>query len=335
MMSTSLRPRLVNGRFGDPALFVEFSHERDAVLLDCGDLTALSARDLLRIRTLGISHMHMDHLIGFDRLLRVNIGREARIAVFGPPGLADRLGHKLQGYSWDLAERYETELVFDVAELLADERTRRCRFRFSRAFAPEELAGGAARGGLLLETPRWRLSAAILEHHGPCLGFSLEEPVRINVWKSRLEERGFKTGAWLAKLKQAVREERPDEMPIALPDGDVAPLGSLRGLVQSAPGGKIGYATDLRDTPANRAALQALCSGARILFIEASFRAADAQKADERAHLTTRAAGEIAKACRARAVEPFHFSPRYEGEEDALLEEVRTAFAGEQAAGAA
>ena len=326
-MSTSLRPRLVNGRFGDPALFVEFSHEREALLFDCGDLSALSARDLLRIRTLAISHMHMDHLIGFDRILRVNVGREARIDVFGPEGLADRIGHKLQGYSWDLVERYDTELVFAVTELLPGERVRRFRFRFSRGFAPEEAGGGAAPCGLLCETPRWRLSAAILEHHGPCLGFAIEEPRRINVWKTRLEERGLTTGPWLAELKQAVREGRAPDTPIALPGGDTAPLGSLAEIVQTAPGGKIGYATDLRDTPANRAALQSLCADVRIMFIEASFRAEDEDKADARAHLTTRAAGEIARACRAGRIEPFHFSPRYEGEEEALLAETEAAFA--------
>jgi ribonuclease Z len=327
-MSTSLRPRLVNGRFGDPGLFVEFSFEREALLLDCGDLSALSARDLLRIRTVGVTHMHMDHLIGFDQLLRVNVGREARIDVFGPEGLADRLGHKLRGYSWDLADSYETELFFAVTELHEEGHLRRFRFRFSQGFEPEDQPDEHTPDGLLCETSRWHLSAAILEHHGPCLGFALEEPWRINVWKSRLEEHGLPTGPWLTELKRAVRNRKPGDTPIALPDGGTAPLDELRDIVQTTPGGKIGYATDLRDTPANRAALQHLCADARIMFIEASFRAHDAEQADARAHLTTRAAGEIAKSCRAGRVEPFHFSTRYEGEEEAILAEVRSAFSG-------
>lgn len=326
-MSTSLRPRLVNGRFGDPALFVEFSHQRGALLLDCGDISALSARDLLRVGTLGISHMHMDHLIGFDRLLRVNVGREARIDVFGPEGLAECLGHKLRGYSWDLAHRYETELTFEVAELIEDGRVRRFRFRFSRGFAPEDLGEGRAPDGVMCETSRWRLSAAILEHHGPCLAFALEEPRRINVWKNRLEERGLSPGSWLNALKDAVRQDAAKDTLVALPDGGTAPLNDLCDLVSTEPGGKIGYATDLRDTQANRAALTALCADARILYIEASFRAEDAELADERAHLTTRAAGEIARACGVGRVEPFHFSPRYEQDEEALLAEVECAFA--------
>lgn len=325
-MSTSLRPRLVNGRFGDPALLVEFAHERAAVMLDCGDLSALSARDLLRIGTVAVSHMHMDHLIGFDALLRVNVGRDAQIDLYGPEGFADRIGHKLQGYTWDLVGRYTTDVVFHVAELVAPERLQRYAFRFSRCFEVEELGEADAPGGTICETARWRLTAAILEHHGPCLGYALAEPQRINVWKTRLERRGLAPGAWLNALKQAVREGAPDDTPVALADDSHQPLGALRDLVSIVRGTKVGYATDLRDTPANRAALVRLFAEAHVVFIEASFAADEPGRAWERAHLTTTAAGEIARAADARRVEPFHFSPRYEGEEERLLAEVQAAF---------
>lgn len=325
-MSISLRPRLVNGRFGDPALFVEWAHEREAVLLDCGDLSALSARDLLRIRTLAVSHMHMDHLIGFDALLRINLGRDARINLFGPEGFADRVGHKLQGYTWDLTDRYVTDCVFHVAELIAPERLRRFAFRFSRGFEAEEGETAEASGGVICETARWRLRAAILEHHGPCLAYALDEPRRLNVWKTRLEARGLAPGPWLDRLKQAMRSGAPEDTAIELPDGSRAPLGSLRELVEISPGATLGYATDLRDTPGNRAALERLFAGAHLVFLEASFAADEPGRAWERAHLTTRAAGEIARAAGARRIEPFHFSPRYEGEEERLMREVEEAF---------
>jgi ribonuclease Z len=82
------------------------------------------------------------------------------------------------------------------------------------------------------------------------------------------------------------------------------------------------------DTPANRRAIVRLVGGADLLFIEAPFAAADAALAADRAHLTT-AAGSIAREARVRRVEPFHFSPRYEGEEARMLSEVMAAFAGE------
>jgi ribonuclease Z len=326
-MSTSLRPRLVNGRFGDPALFVEFAYQRDALLLDCGDLSSLSPRDLLRVRTLAVSHMHIDHLIGFDALLRVNIGREVRIDLFGPEGFADRIGHKLQGYSWDLAHRYTSDCVFHVAELVAPERLRRFAFRFSRRFEGETLGEAEAPAGELCRTPRWRLCASILEHHGPCLGYALEEPQRLNVWKSRLDERGLAPGPWLNALKQALREGAGDATPIALPDGSAEPLSALRDLVSVGEGTKVGYATDLRDTPGNRAALESLFAGAQVVFLEASFAADEPGLAWDRAHLTTKAAGEIARAAGARRIEPFHFSPRHDEEEERLMAEVEEAFA--------
>src|SRR6059058_3879313 len=91
-MTPLLHPRLVNGRFGDPALFVEMLHRREALLFDAGDLSVLSARDLLRIGHLFVSHMHMDHFIGFDALLRVHVGREKTIRVAGRRGSSSASG---------------------------------------------------------------------------------------------------------------------------------------------------------------------------------------------------------------------------------------------------
>jgi ribonuclease Z len=52
-----------------------------------------------------------------------------------------------------------------------------------------------------------------------------------------------------------------------------------------------------------------------VLFIEAAFVAADIALAEQRAHLTTTAAAEIARRANVGRVEPFHVSPRYAGEE--------------------
>lgn len=90
-----------------------------------------------------------------------------------------------------------------------------------------------------------------------------------------------------------------------------------------------------RSTPANRAAIIRLAQNADLLFIEAAFAQADTALAAERAHLTTAAAGSLARAARVRRVEPFHFSPRYSGQEARMLDEVMTAFAGRDAEGAA
>ena len=106
------------------------------------------------------------------------------------------------------------------------------------------------------------------------------------------------------------------------------PLGALRTVVRVTLGQKIAYVTDAADTAANRTAIIKLARNADLLFIEAAFAQADAALAAERAHLTTAAAGGIAREAGVRRVEPFHFSPRYAGEEERMLSEVSTAFAG-------
>jgi ribonuclease Z len=110
--------------------------------------------------------------------------------------------------------------------------------------------------------------------------------------------------------------------------GRTMPIGILRSVLTISPGQKIGYVTDAADTPSNRRAIIELVHSADILFIEAAFAAADADLAAERAHLTTKAAGEIARAAGVSRVEPFHFSPRYESEERQLIGEVMAAFLG-------
>lgn len=115
---------------------------------------------------------------------------------------------------------------------------------------------------------------------------------------------------------------------IAVPDGAPRPLGELRELVTVTEGQKIGYVTDVAGTDFNRAAITALVRDADLCFIEAAFCDADAALAADRAHLTTRQAGEIARGAKVRRVEPFHFSPRYSGEEARMLDEVASAFAG-------
>jgi ribonuclease Z len=319
-----LHATLVNGRFGDPALFVQMLHRREALLFDAGDLSALSARDLLRVSHLFVTHMHMDHFIGFDALLRVHVGRQKMLRVTGPPGIRQRVEHKLQAYDWDLVERYDTDVVFDVCEVGEKGAEAAARFRFKRRFEREPLdvpADWSEVAGLTLET-------ALLEHHGPCLGFAVSEPAHVNVWKSRLEERGLATGKWLQELKRAILAGSSDETLIGTSIDDQRPLSQLRDLVTVSRGQKIAYVTDVADTAANRAAIARLAAGADLFFLEARFAAEDADQARQRAHLTTRATGEIARAAGVRRLEPFHFSPRYEGEEQRMINEAAAAFGG-------
>ena len=91
-------------------------------------------------------------------------------------------------------------------------------------------------------------------------------------------------------------------------------MGELRTVVlDTVPGRRVGYVTDLRYTPGNVAQLEALLAGVDLLFIESVFMDADAAHGERKNHLTAGQAGRIARRVGARALVPFHHSPRYEG----------------------
>jgi ribonuclease Z len=330
-MRPLFHPALVNGRSGDPALYIETLFESRALMFDLGDISTLAPRKIQRVSHIFVSHAHIDHFVGFDQLLRLLVGRDKSVHLYGPAGFTAHVHHKLHGYHWNLVDLYRSDLVFIVHELATENSVRTTRLRLKTAFAPEPLGAKPLAPSTLHSEPTFRVSTAVLEHRTPCLGFALQERTHINVWKTRLLERGLAVGPWLAALKRAVAENRPDDCPVCV-DATRArqpiPLGELRELLTVTPGQKIAYVTDVADTPANRQAVIGLARGADILFIEAAFARADAALAAERAHLTTAAAGEIARAAAVRRVEPFHFSPRYAGEEARMLAEVSAAFAG-------
>jgi len=329
-MRPLFHPCLVNGRYGDPTVYVETLFEKRSLLFDVGEIASLSPRRIRRIDQVFVSHAHIDHFVGFDHLLRLLVGHEKSVQLFGPPGFAERVFHKLQAYRWNLVESYPTDLVFVVSELETTNSISTTRFRLRKAFAAEPSVSRKTIAGVLCDEPTHRVSAAILEHGTPCLAFALEEAAHVNVWKNRLSERGLPVGPWLLSLKKAVVERRADdhliEIDHAANSDRLVPLASLRDLLTVTAGQKIAYVTDVADTPANRAAIVALIQNADILFIEAAFAGADAALARERAHLTTTAAGEIAREANVRRVEPFHFSPRYAGEQERMQAEVMAAF---------
>jgi ribonuclease Z len=330
-MRPLLHACLLNGRKGDPALYIETMFEKHAVLFDLGDLSNLPPRKIHRLEHVFVSHTHIDHFIGFDRLLRVLAGRQKTLNLYGPAHFIEQVQHKLSAYLWNLVDRYAFDLVFVVTEIDPSLAVRKARFRLKNAFALEEMAAHPVANGVICRERGFHVSTAVLDHGTPCLAFAIEEAAHANIWKNKLSELGLPVGPWLHELKRAIIENRPDDHVIWIAshaESCERRLGTLRSVVTVTPGQKIAYVTDVADTAANRAAMIELIQGADLLYIEATFAQGDAALATERKHLTTAAAGSIAQIARVRRVEPFHFSPRYEGDEARMLDEVMSAFSG-------
>lgn len=325
-------PHLVNGPFGDPALYVRLAHRGEAFLFDCGDLHPLAPREILKIEAVFVSHAHIDHLVGFDALLRYFLYRERPLFFYGPPGLIDRIGHKLAGYTWNLIEDYP--LVLTVREW--GESGREAVFRASEAFRRGEVAPFASPRGILLSTPDLRVRCVPLDHGGiVSLGFALEETLHVAIHRDALEERGFATGPWLTAFKGRVRRGEPQETPVAVPlarGGEVlVPLGELTAAVAHVEEGmKITYVTDVSPSEQNQEKIVELAAGSHLLAVEATFAHADLERARTRNHLTAHLAGTLARRAGAARLLVFHHSPRYQDEPERLAAEARRAFEGEE-----
>jgi len=196
MYSTSL----VNDPFGDPGVYVECKYRREAVLFDLGDLHLLPPRKLLKIDYIFVSHTHMDHFIGFDLLLRLCLGRDKHLHIFGPPGFLQHLEHKLMAYTWNLVENYTNDFTIIATEVHPHTQTTK-RYCCRTAFQPEIVEEGRAFDGVLVETRFFSVRSVFLDHLIPCLAFRFEERQRFNVLKTVLQEMDLPTGAWLTVLK--------------------------------------------------------------------------------------------------------------------------------------
>jgi ribonuclease Z len=180
----------------------------------------------------------------------------------------------------------------------------------------------------------FRVRGRFVDHDIPCVAYVLEEKARVIVAKDRLAALGVSTGAWLRELKHAVLTGAPDETPIQVQWRDrhgehamTRQVGELRHLILDiVPGRRIGYVTDLRYTEANVETLSELMHDVDLLFIESVFLDEDKTHGLRKNHLTARQAGLIARRIGARAVVPFHFSPRYEGRSAELIAEVQAAW---------
>jgi ribonuclease Z len=335
-MTPLLHPFLVNDRFGDPALYVDFKFEKRALLFDLGDLHALDPRKVLRLSDVFVSHAHLDHFVGFAQALRILLGRDKHLRLTGPAGFADRVEHALAAFSWNLVDRYSTELRLTVTEVLSGAEARRAEFRLKNAFRREAAATPDLKGGLVHDDETLQVRAAVLDHRIPCLAFAVQEKAHVNVWKDRLERLDLAVGPWLRELKRAVLHGDPDDTPIRAASRDggavrerVFPLGTLkREVLEIVPGQKIAYVVDALYSEDNVERIVALARGADILFVEAAFAREDGERAADRYHLTSEQAGRLGRLAGVRRLEPFHFSPRYAGQEARLRREVEDAFEG-------
>jgi len=333
-MKPSFHSRLINGPFSDPGLFIPFLFEKRALIFDLGELQSLSSRDLLKISHAFVTHAHMDHFIGFDYLLRIFLGREKELHIFGPPDFFSRVEGKLSSYTWNLVAEYQNNFSLRVTEVHPDRTLTRvysCRdlFRFQETEIDESFSG------ILLKEPSFYVEGVLLDHRVPCLGLSLVENFSVNIIKEGLNNLELNVGPWINRFKKALYEK--DD-----PDGEFIVTWEERGagkkerrfvlgdlakeIAQISQGQKITYITDVIASAENKDKIIKLARDTDQLFIEAAFLESDRETAKEKYHLTAREAGELAREAGVTHFTLFHFSPRYTHMAEEIQREAMDAF---------
>jgi ribonuclease Z len=309
-MKPSFHHKLVNGPYEDPVLYVRLFREKRALMFDCGDITPLTLSQMLRVSDLFVTHTHIDHFIGFDRMLRSLLSRETPLRVYGPGGISRCVEGKLKGYTWNLIREYPISI--EVNEI-GGGRITRTAYRASSEFRPEGL-GSTPFDGLLLKEPAFKVSAVEVQHEIPCLSYSIQEEFHINVIKESLRKMDIPVGSWLRDLKTAIWENRPGDTLIETAAGHRT-LAELQSIVKIAQGQKVSYVTDLTPTGENIEKAAELAKDSTSLYCESFFMSNELERAVERNHLTARETAEIALRSGTRELIPIHFSAKYKGME--------------------
>jgi ribonuclease Z len=330
-MRPSFLPRLVNEPFGDPGLFIPFLHQKRALIFDLGDIHSLSARDILKITHVFITHTHMDHFIGFDRLLRLLLGRDQDLYLYGPEGFIKNVEGKLAGYSWNLVQNYSNLLALHVTEVHSDHLMTR-NYICQKGFVPDSKAIKHSIDDPLHEEPTLSVFSRVLDHGLPCLGFAVKERFHVNIMKAGVVRLGLEIGPWIKEFKQALFDHQDPDSEFEVPSGkkQVKKTFVLKDLAKQisliTPGQKVSYITDVAYNESNTEKIVELVKDSDHLFIEASFLEKNKDVAEKKCHLTARQAGLIAGKSGVKRVTPFHFSPRYQGQGHLLEQEVMEAY---------
>jgi len=297
----------------DNALFVRIDNGQavSRLLFDCGEgcLSALPFAEVQAVDHLFFSHLHIDHVAGFDGFFRCAYGRDAKQNhIWGPPETTEILHHRFRGFLWNL-----------VAGQLG---TR--RFELGEAFAVAHEEADRPYDGLIVDEPGYTVVVALMDHATPSAAYLVREKPRVNIDAGILASLGLRPGPWLKQL----REPPADLAKTVVIDGQSHLLAELRErLVKTTPGDSIAYLTDFRMDEAALARLAVFLRDCKTVVCECQYRHADFELAERNYHMTARLAAEAARRARVGRLVLFHLSDRYGCEEWLeMLAEAREVF---------
>jgi ribonuclease Z len=250
----------------------------------------------------------MDHFIGFDKFLRVNLVDDHLVNIYGPPGFCANVKGKIAGYLWNLPDKLG--LKFKIFEIHGNEIETET-IDSQKSFATIDQSRIKFDGVTLLNDEQISVKFVEMDHRTPCFSYLLEEKQYFNVRKDALGELNLKPHAWLAQLKEMATNQDYHGKTVLVEDQNFEASFLIEKLLTRKESYRIGYITDIGFLEHNLQKAEKLFNGINVLFCESSFLHEDIDRAERTYHLTTRQAGMIAKRCQVKKLIPFHISKRY------------------------
>jgi ribonuclease Z len=294
------------------------------LLFDCGDgcLWQVPFGQIQEIDHLFFSHLHMDHIGGFDTFFRCTFNRTTKPNhIWGPPDMARILHHRFQGFRWNLVESQPgTWRVHDIHP----DRVESYRFELAEEFAVTHPEERTYCDRTVLKEPAYTVRSMLMDHGTPSACYIVRENPRVNVDTAKLTQLGLRPGPWLKRVRGAPGEQ-----------GEVVDVGGVTRQVRElqdvlltvTPGEAVAYLTDfLLDEAAMERLVPAL-TGVTTIVCESQYCEADADLARRNYHMTATQAAVLAKRAEVGRLVLFHLSDRYRPDEwKEMLEEARAVF---------
>ena len=306
----SIEYRLLGKPGWDNGLFVKINSgtKMYRLLFDCGEniLKDLDLRTIQSIDYLFISHLHIDHIAGFDYFFRRNYDREKKpIYVYGPEDTVKIIHNRLEGFKWNLIKGVPGQwYVSEVNEKAISS----FLFKTSEGYSVKHTVGKKKFNGIIIDNRDFSVKVVFLDHIIPSAAYFIKEKPYLNINKTSLEETGLKPGPWLEKVRDLTINDTA-EIEVENKSWRIKLL--RKKLLEKKEGESLGYLTDFIYDGETIIKIRKTFKDCDTMICESQYMSSEKEYAKKNYHLTAKQAAQIAKAINARKLILFHISDRY------------------------
>ena len=315
--------RLVNGSTGDPMLYVDYPGRDDALLFDAGENASLEVERLADLEAVFITHHHVDHFIGLDRIVRANIDADKTVSIFGPEGTIRKVYDRIKSYEYQYFPFQK--IVLRINELLPG-RIRWAVLECTRRFPEPEVQEEAWDGAAVFANDDLAVEAVHVDHTVPCLAYALVEKPGYSLDTEKLRRGLLRPGGWIPEVLARLKAGEPSQGTLEIQGGQFR-LGTLaQQYFSKRRGARVAYVTDTAWSDASRPGLLRIADRAERLYCDSFYAEAQAKQADKHRHMTATRAAQFAQQAGVAELVLIHFGKRYRKNYHQLVDEARAIF---------